>query len=187
MRRLLQPFGGSTLVRGATLFRGVARPGHVDETASAALRALNGRRWSLAVAESCTGGLLGAVLTRVPGASETFRGGIITYVDDVKRDVLGIEDALLQDGAVRAEVTQRMASAVRERLRADVGAAITCFAGPNAPEGTHVGTSFVAVASPSGVRTEEHRFEGDREHVRSACVDVALRMLRAAAEERPLG
>lgn len=156
----------------------------MHEDAARALRALKGRRWSLAVAESCTGGLLAAALTRVPGASETFRGGVVTYVDDVKRDLLGIDEALLAEGAVRAEVTQRMAAAVRDRLRADVGAAITCFAGPDSPEGTRVGTLFVAVASPHGARVEQHHCEGDREAVRGACVDTALRMLREAADAR---
>src|SRR6202521_4332193 len=93
-------------------------------------------RNSIAVAESCTGGLLGAALTDVPGSSAYFLGGVISYADQVKRDQLGVSDATLRRyGAVSEETAAAMASGVRQRLQADIGVSITGVGGAGAGGG----------------------------------------------------
>src|SRR5581483_8923868 len=87
--------------------------------------------FSLAAAESCTGGLVAARLTSVPGSSEVFRGGVVAYADDVKRAELGVAEELLErNGAVSPEVAASMAAGARARLEADVAVAVTGIAGP---------------------------------------------------------
>jgi PncC family amidohydrolase len=131
---------------------------------------------TLAVAESCTGGLLGAAITAVPGSSRYFRGGIIAYDDTVKRALLGVKEATLQAfGAVSREVAAAMAQGVAHRLLADIGLAITGVAGPGA-EGTSkpVGLIFVAAHSAAGDEGVGLGEDGDRESNRFAAVRAAL-------------
>ena len=105
---------------------------------------------SLAVAESCTGGLLGAALTDVPGSSTYFLGGVISYADRVKVEQLGVPEATLrQHGAVSEQVAAAMASGVQRLLRADVGVSITGVAGPEAEGSKPVGLTFVGIAAPT--------------------------------------
>ncbi|CAM5438970.1 CinA family protein OS=Streptomyces alboniger OX=132473 GN=CP975_26545 PE=4 SV=1 [Streptomyces alboniger] len=118
-------------------------------TASELVRILAARGETLAVAESLTGGLVAAELTGVPGASKVFRGSVTAYATDLKRDVLGVDGALLDErGAVDAEVARQMARGVRAVLGADWGIATTGVAGPDPQDGQAVGTVFVAVAGP---------------------------------------
>ena len=147
--------------------------------------ALRGARLSIAVAESCTGGLLGAVLTALPGASDYMRGGIVAYADSLKSDLLGVSrHVLAAHGSVSDPAARAMADGARQRCRADIGVAITGVAGPSggSPE-KPVGLVFVAVADEAGSRVE--RVDGDlgREANRSRAVAVALRLVLAAAEE----
>ena len=133
---------------------------------------------TIAVAESCTGGLLGAALTDVPGASRYVRGGIIAYADAVKVDLLGVDpEVLAQLGAVSAEVAAAMARGVAARLSADLGLAITGVAGPGA-EGTSKPVGLIYVAGFLSARTEvvELRERGDRAPNRAAAVAAALRL-----------
>ena len=133
---------------------------------------------SIAVAESCTGGLLGAALTAVPGSSRYMRGGIIAYSDAVKVELLGVGEELLgRLGAVSAEVAAAMAGSVAGRLEADLGLAITGVAGPGA-EGTSKPVGLIYVAGCLGARVEvvELRERGDREANRAAAVNAALRL-----------
>jgi PncC family amidohydrolase len=134
------------------------------------------RGLTVAVAESCTGGLLGAVLTAVPGASAYVRGGVIAYADQVKLDLLGVDPQLLERfGAVSAEVAASMARRVAEVLGADLGIAITGVAGPGA-EGTTKPVGLIHVAGWLGARTHAvvlHE-DGDREANRAAAVRAAL-------------
>src|SRR2546430_15020033 len=105
------------------------------------------RRW-LAVAESCTGGLLGATLTDVPGSSAYFLGGVISYADPVKVDQLGVPEATLHRyGAVSEQTAAAMASGVRQRLHADVGVSVTGVAGPAAEGAKRGGRSFIGSAT----------------------------------------
>lgn len=149
------------------------------------LDALRARGLTLGVAESATGGLLGARLTAVPGASDVFHGGFITYVDRAKAELLGVDAALLAEkGAVCAEVAQAMASRCRERLGVDHALAITGFAGPGAPGHQPVGTVFIGHADAQGASAFGHVFQGMREDVRDAFVAEALRVLLAALGEK---
>ena len=134
---------------------------------------------SVAVAESLTGGLLGAALTSMAGASATFRGGVIVYATDLKETLGGVPGPLLAaEGAVSAEVAAAMAAGVRDRTGATYGVALTGVAGPDVQEGHPAGTVYVAVAGPSGGQVRSLRLPGDRAAIRSGTVDAALEMLR---------
>lgn len=119
---------------------------------------------TLGLAESCTGGLVAATLTDVPGSSQYFLGGVVSYANEVKEKVLGVPAALLAEhGAVSAEVAQAMARGVRSLLGSDVGLSITGIAGPGGATPTKpVGLVFVAVAGPWGERWRSYRFAGER-------------------------
>ncbi|WP_327288396.1 CinA family protein [Streptomyces sp. NBC_01198] len=148
-------------------------------TAAEALRLLDERGGTLAVAESLTGGLLAAELTGVPGASRTFRGSVTAYATALKQELLGVDGALLAErGAVDARVAREMAEGVRRRLGADWGAATTGVAGPDPQDGQPVGTVFVAVAGPGGVaEVTALLLTGDRTAIRRASVAAVLDLL----------
>ena len=134
---------------------------------------------SVAVAESLTGGLLGAALTSMPGSSATFRGGVLVYATDLKETLGGVPGPLLAaEGAVSAEVAAAMAAGVRDRTGATYGVALTGVAGPDLQEGHPAGTVFVAVAGPAGGQVRSLRLPGDRAAIRAGEVDAALDMWR---------
>ncbi len=147
--------------------------------------ALRARRWRLAVTESCTGGLLGAVLTAQPGASGWFVGGVIAYANHAKEALLGVEpEALRCHGAVSEVVARQMAEGVLDGLGADLALAVTGIAGPGGGRSDKpVGTVWLALTHRAGVtEAHRHRFSGSREAVRRAAVCEALRwLLRFAA------
>ncbi len=139
---------------------------------------LRSRQQTVAVAESLTGGLLGAALTSVPGSSVVFRGGVIAYATELKAALLGVPAPLLAArGAVDPEVAVSMAAGVRQRLAASVGVATTGVAGPDPAEGKPPGTVHIAVSSNSGAVTRALALAGDRAEVRAATVRAALRLL----------
>jgi PncC family amidohydrolase len=145
------------------------------ESASLGRQLVAGGR-SVAVAESCTGGLLGAALTAVPGASAYVRGGVMAYADSVKIDLLAVDpERLARYGAVSAEVASAMARGVAQLLGADLGIAITGVAGPGA-EGTTKPVGLIHVAGWLRGRTEAAELHegGDREANRAAAVRAAL-------------
>ncbi|MCZ7536648.1 MAG: nicotinamide-nucleotide amidohydrolase family protein [Acidimicrobiia bacterium] len=147
-----------------------------DETMESAVVArLAERGWTLGVAESVTGGLVGARLVNVPGASSVFRGTIGSYATDVKRSVLGVT----AESVVSGEAASQMAEGARRVLGADVGIAITGVAGPTEQYGRPVGTVCLAVALP-GAPTEsaEARLPGDRERIRQYGAISLLNLLR---------
>jgi PncC family amidohydrolase len=146
---------------------------------AAAGAALVGRGWTVAVAESCTGGLLGAALTAVPGSSRYVRGGVIAYDNDVKRALLEVDgDVLERHGAVSQEVALAMARGARRRLETDVGVGITGVAGPGAEEdGKPAGLVYVAVATPAADRVVRLDVDRGREANRAAAVTAALRLV----------
>ena len=136
----------------------------------------------LAVAESCTGGLLGVALTDVPGSSAYFLGGIISYADRVKVELLAVpESTLRQHGAVSEQAAAAMAEGVRQLLHADVGISITGVAGPDAEESKPAGLTFIGVATDASTT---HRFQwtGDRWDNRRRSVIAALELLVRALE-----
>lgn len=141
--------------------------------------ALLRRGATLAVAESLTGGGLGAALTRVPGASATFRGGVIAYATELKSSLLGVDPVLLgRVGAVDAEVARRMARGVRDGLGATYGLATTGVAGPDPQDGHPPGEVHLALAGPGGVVFVSLALVGDREQVRSEAVRRGLAFVR---------
>jgi len=134
---------------------------------------------TLAVAESCTGGLLGMRLTEVPGSSDYFRGGVVAYSNAVKEAVLGVPRAILEEkGAVSPECARAMAEGARRLLGADLALAITGIAGPTGgtPE-KPVGLVYIALAHPGGVEVERHEFRGSRQGVRWSASEAALALL----------
>jgi nicotinamide-nucleotide amidase len=144
---------------------------------------------TVAAAESCTGGLVGARLTSVPGSSDVFRGGIVAYDDVVKRDQLGVPEPMLeQHGAVSAEVAAAMARGARERLGADVGLSVTGIAGPGG--GTTekpVGLVYFHAAGPDGELAGDFVFGRDREAIRSRGTVAVLHLLRRLLTQNRVG
>ena len=154
-------------------------------TAELVLGLLRTRGLTLATAESCTGGLVGARLTDVPGSSDVFLGGAIVYSDAAKQEQLGVSAATLAaHGAVSAEVAAELARGARERFRADVAVAVTGIAGPGGgtPE-KPVGLVFVHAAGPIGERDLRLDFPGDRETIRGRATVSALHLVRRLLTE----
>lgn len=143
------------------------------------LDSLASRGWTLAVAESLTGGLVTARLVAVPGASSVLRGGVTAYATDLKASVLGVDaDLLAERGAVDPEVARQMAQGVRRLLGADVGLATTGVAGPDPQDGKPPGLVHVAMASPERTEDVELHLDGDRAAVREATVVHLLAFAR---------
>ena len=160
---------------GAYLFAEDERP--VEEMV---LAVCGERGLSLAAAESCTGGLVAARLTSVPGSSDVFRGGVVAYADEVKRVELGVpEDVLEGHGAVSAETAAAMATGARERLKSDIAVAVTGIAGPGG--GTPdkpVGLVYLHAEGPEGGSARELNLPGDRAAVRGRATAAALHLVR---------
>lgn len=136
---------------------------------------LRERGWTLGVAESLTGGLVGARLAEVPGASEVFRGSVVSYVTEVKRNVLGVT----AERAVSGECAAQMAEGARRVLGADVGVGITGVAGPAEQEGVPVGTVWFGIALGEGpAEAVSGRLPGDREQIRQFSTISLLNLLR---------
>ena len=139
-------------------------------------------RFTVSVAESCTGGLLGSLITDQPGSSAYFVGGVIAYADEVKRAQLGVSaDLLARHGAVSREVAIAMADGVRLRFATTLSASITGIAGPDAEGDKPVGLTYIAVASPRGTTCSEYRFGGDRWANRRQAAGEALQLLIESA------
>jgi nicotinamide-nucleotide amidase len=141
---------------------------------------LRARRWTLAVAESCSGGLLASRITDVPGSSEYFERGEVCYSNRSKSDVLGVPPGLIeQHGAVSEPVARAMAEGIRARAGTDIGIGITGIAGPGG--GTPdkpVGTVAIAVVGRAGDEVRTHRLFGGREQVKQRSTQAALNTLR---------
>ena len=133
---------------------------------------------TLAVAESCTGGLLGAALTDVPGSSGYFLGGVISYADRVKVEQLKVPaQTLATYGAVSQETASAMAAGVRTLLGADIAVSITGVAGPRAEGQKPVGLTYIGIATGEAVRAYHYRWSGDRWENRRDSVIAALTLL----------
>lgn len=155
-----------------------ASGGAASEGAAARLLdSLERRGWTVAVAESLTGGLVAASLVDVPGASRTVRGGVVAYATDLKAALLGVDGRLLEErGAVDPDVAMAMAEGVRMRLGADVGLATTGVAGPDPQDGNAPGTVHVAVAGPGFAHTTRFEFAGSRPEVRAQACDAVIHL-----------
>ena len=153
-----------------------------DETMEDAVgRELKSRGLFVATAESCTGGLVASRLTDVAGSSEYVKGGVVSYTNEVKADVLAVDrDMLAREGAVSDAVARAMAEGVRRKLGADFGVSTTGLAGPGGgTEETPVGTVFIAVAGSEGTTAQKYFFTGRREQVKFRASQAALAALRA--------
>jgi nicotinamide-nucleotide amidase len=147
------------------------------------IRLLTERGETLAVAESCTGGLVGHLLTEVPGSSEVFLGGVIAYANELKEKIGVPAEILREHGAVSAEAAGQMASGVRRWAAADYGLSVTGIAGPGgATEAKPVGLTYVGLGTRDRTEVEKHQFAGQRSEVKGAAATVALSLLRREIE-----
>lgn len=135
--------------------------------------------YTLVTAESCTGGGIGAALTEVPGSSAVYKGGIISYTNDVKIAQLGVDSVVLEKcGAVSEEVARQMAIGARERLCADYAVSVTGLAGPDGDDfGNPVGTVYVGFSSNREVTVRKYQFCGNRKEIRDQTIRVALELI----------
>jgi nicotinamide-nucleotide amidase len=154
-------------------------------TAELVLSLLRERGLTLSTAESCTGGLVSARLTDVPGSSAVFVGGVVAYSNDVKAAELGVpEDVLREHGAVSAETAAAMAQGARERLGADIAVSVTGVAGPDGgTEEKPVGLVFLHASGPMGEKPLRFDFPGDRATIRGRATVAALHLVRRLVTE----
>jgi len=142
-------------------------------------RALLERKWWIATAESCTGGLLAHTLTNIPGSSAYFRGGVVSYSNEVKMKVLGVKRGTLEQyGAVSEQTAREMAEGVKNLMEVDVAVATTGIAGPGGgtPE-KPVGLVYIGLATPEGVEVKRFLFNGDRLYNKEQFCNAALNMV----------
>jgi len=162
--------------------------GRVDDVSNAlnaaaerVIRLLSERGQTLTVAESCTGGLIGHLLTEVPGSSEAFLGGVIVYANAIKEKVGVPAEVLEQHGAVSAQTADALASGIRRWASSDYGLAVTGIAGPGGATDTKpVGLVYIGVAGNASVEVEQHHFTGDRSQIKRSAAEAALAQLRRA-------
>ncbi len=160
-----------------------------DELQDVVVRLLHEKRQTLASAESITGGLVAHRVCLVPGASDFFRGGVVSYTDDVKARELGVPPALLQQhGAVSEEVARAMAEGVRKKFGTDLGVSTTGFAGPGGgTDANPVGTAYVGLAHASGCDVIRWGWIGTRYEIMSRTAKLALNAVRLKLQgERPV-
>lgn len=142
---------------------------------AALLAELRRRGETVATAESLTAGLVSAVLTEVPGASDVVRGGLVVYATDLKAELAGVDrDLLAAHGAVHPRVAEMLADGARLRCGADWGIGLTGVAGPDPQDGVAPGTVHLGFAGPGGATVRSVRLDGDRYAVRAAAVRVSL-------------
>lgn len=142
--------------------------------------ALAARGWTLATGESLTAGLVAATLADVPGCSAVLRGGVVAYQPDVKETVLRVPPPALAAGIVSEPVALALAQGAAGVFEADVGIGTTGVAGPTAHDGAPVGSVWIAVVTPDGVRTEHLSLDGDRAAIRRQTVEACWSLLAQA-------
>lgn len=155
-------------------------PAELSQRAAALLTDYRAAGRRLATAESCTGGLVAALLTEIAGSSDVVERGLVTYSNEAKRELLDVPaETLERHGAVSAETAEAMAAGALARSHADVAVAITGIAGPGGGSPAKpVGLVFLGLATTAGVRHRRRVFPGDRSAVRLASVAEALALLR---------
>ena len=141
--------------------------------------ALNEKGWTLALAESCTGGLIAHRITDVPGSSDYFLGGVMAYSNPVKERLLGVNHkTLLAVGAVSEETAREMAQGASQTIGSDVGLSVTCIAGPGGgTDEKPVGLTYIGASTPEGEWVERHVFQGDRKSIKESASNAALKLL----------
>jgi nicotinamide-nucleotide amidase len=154
---------------------------NLHRIAGEAVAAAVGRGVTVATAESLTAGMVAAVLADTPGASAMLQGGVVSYSNTVKRDVLGVSQDLLDAvGSVDEAVAAAMADGARRVCGADLAVSTTGVAGPDAHDGKAVGTVFVGVATAQGVQAFSYSFQGTRAEIRGLACGAALERLQEA-------
>ena len=155
---------------------------NLDELASRVIEIFREKGLLLALAESCTGGMIAETITNVAGASDIFYGSAVTYVNSAKEHILGVtRETLEKHGAVSSECAEEMACGARRVYGADVAMSVTGIAGPGGgSEGKPVGTVWFGLATKDGAETFRRRFDGDRAAVRRQTVEEVLRRLAEA-------
>ncbi len=148
-------------------------------------RLLRKRGWMISIAESCTGGLIGHRITNVPGSSDYFDGGVITYSNESKRELLKVpEETITTYGAVSHQTAVAMAEGIRKLRGVKIGIGVTGIAGPaGGTAAKPVGLVYIALSSPVRVECKEFRFDGDREMIKLQASEAALNMIRRLLEE----
>ncbi len=156
-----------------------------DTFASVVGRALRAKGYMLAIAESCTGGLVGSMITGEPGASEYLLVDAVTYANSAKTRLLGVEeDTIRGHGAVSTEVAAAMAEGVKRVSSADIALSLTGIAGPaGGTDEKPVGTVYIAVAGPKGTTVRSHRFGGDRKMIQTLAAYAGLQLVREVLRE----
>ena len=145
---------------------------------------LKNKHLTVSTAESCTGGLLGKSITDISGSSAVYPGGVISYCNRIKHDILGVDQTLLDSlGPVSEPVARQMAEGVRRAIGADLGIGITGIAGPNSDDtGRPVGLVYVSASDGKTTLVQEHHFDGDRGAIRAqaaeAAADLALKLIQ---------
>ena len=148
------------------------------------IKALEGK--TLVTAESCTGGMIGAALTAIPGSSSVYKGGVISYTNWVKQNLLAVPEVhLAQFGAVSAPVAEAMALGARENLCADIAVSVTGLAGPGGDDfGNPVGTVYIGYSDTYHTFSEQYLLGGDRESVREQAAQLALSLVLREIQQK---
>jgi PncC family amidohydrolase len=158
---------------------------HINELSTAILKLAREKSLTIATAESCTGGLVAAALTDIPGSSDVFNGSIVSYANSIKQGLLSVPESILTtDGAVSESCVRQMATSACQTLKSDFAVATSGIAGPDG--GTNdkpVGTVWLAVAGPDGAVSRCELFTGNRSQIRQQAVSVVLQMLYQALTE----
>lgn len=157
----------------------------IYETAAEAVRILNDKKLTVSAAESCTGGLLSAYLTAVPGVSSVYELGVTSYSCRIKNETLGVSKATLDTfGAVSEAAAREMAEGVRKKASADFGVSVTGVAGPDGSEGHNPGLVYIAVSDKGGTAVKKLDINPvSRDYVRSEAVKNALELLINTVKE----
>lgn len=142
-------------------------------------RMLSKKNFSLSVCESCTGGMLGSIITEIPGSSEYFKGGIIAYSNELKKKIIGVKNKTLKNfGAVSRETAKEMALGLKKLTHSDIGISITGIAGPGGgTKDKPVGLVYIGVILNKKIMVEKNIFTGSRQQIRKKACEKALKLL----------
>ena len=148
---------------------------------------LRRRNWTLATAESCTGGLVGHRITQIPGSSDYFLGGIVAYSNQAKEKLLNVSPGtLMRYGAVSEATAMEMAQGVQQAFSSDVGLSITGIAGPDSDSSDKpVGLTWIAICTAEEAINECHHWQGDRSSNKRQSAQAALKLLYRLLKEKP--
>lgn len=150
------------------------------------LECLSTRELTCATAESCTGGLAAACITEIAGISRVFLGGAVTYTNEMKQKLLGVNaETIEQFSAISAETAAEMAVGIRRLTGADISVSVTGNAGPEPSEGKPVGMIFIGIDSRWRSETEELTLHGSREEIRCAAATEMLKQIVITAKQKP--